>query len=70
LGLDPAGRRSPFGLDKVHIFNFRQRSPIPCYGSVAPLRPLRRTFAYLFEESQACWQRSETDLARIGHTRA
>src|SRR3954452_21056479 len=30
-----------FGLDDVRIFNFRQGSAIPCYGSADPWRPLR-----------------------------
>src|SRR5258708_32919217 len=42
-----------FGLDEVRIFNFRQRSPIPCYGSAATLRALRRPLAHAFEAGQA-----------------
>ncbi|HEY9422996.1 MAG TPA: MBL fold metallo-hydrolase, partial [Thermoanaerobaculia bacterium] len=41
-----------FGLDDVRIFNFRQRTAIPCYGSAETLRSLRRAFAYVFEPSQ------------------
>jgi phosphoribosyl 1,2-cyclic phosphate phosphodiesterase len=41
-----------FGLDDIRIFNFRQRSAIPCYGSAATLSALRRIFAYAFEEGQ------------------
>lgn len=41
-----------FGLDDIRIFNFRQRSAIPCYGSAATLQALRRIFAYAFEDGQ------------------
>lgn len=41
-----------FGLDDVRAFNFRQRAPIPCYGSEPTLAALRRTFAYVFEPTQ------------------
>jgi phosphoribosyl 1,2-cyclic phosphate phosphodiesterase len=41
-----------FGLDDVRIFNFRQRSAIPCYGSPGTLAALRRMFAYVFEQGQ------------------
>src|SRR3954467_11584824 len=41
-----------FGLDDVRIFNFRQGSAIPCYGSAETLRAIRRTFAYVFEPGQ------------------
>lgn len=38
-----------FGLDEVRVFNFRQGTDIPCYGSPETLSALRRTFAYAFE---------------------
>jgi phosphoribosyl 1,2-cyclic phosphate phosphodiesterase len=41
-----------FGLDDVRIFNFRQKSAIPCYGSEETLRAIRRAFAYAFEAGQ------------------
>jgi phosphoribosyl 1,2-cyclic phosphate phosphodiesterase len=54
-----------FGLDDVRIFNFRQRSPIPCYGSAATLRALRRTFAYVFEEGQEGGGKPQLELIEI-----
>src|ERR1700687_2633183 len=54
-----------FGLDEVRIFNFRQRSPIPCYGSAATLRALRRTFAYVFEEGQAGGGKPQLELIEV-----
>ena len=54
-----------FGLDEVRIFNFRQRSPIPCYGSAATLRALRRTFAYVFDESQAGGGKPQLELIEV-----
>jgi phosphoribosyl 1,2-cyclic phosphate phosphodiesterase len=38
-----------FGLDDLRLFNFRQRSDIPCYASEATLERLRETFAYVFD---------------------
>lgn len=37
------------GLDDVRIFNFRQRTPIPCYGDERTLQAIRRMFAYAFD---------------------
>lgn len=54
-----------FGLDDVRIFNFRQRSPIPCYGSAATLRALRRTFAYVFEEGQEGGGKPQLELIEV-----
>jgi phosphoribosyl 1,2-cyclic phosphate phosphodiesterase len=54
-----------FGLDDVRIFNFRQRSPIPCYGSAATLRALRRTFAYVFEDGQEGGGKPQLELIEI-----
>jgi len=39
------------GLDDLRIYNWRQRGPIPVYGSDATLRALARTFWYVFEEA-------------------
>lgn len=38
------------GLDDVRPFNFRQREPIPVYGSEATLASLQRVFCYAFDE--------------------
>jgi phosphoribosyl 1,2-cyclic phosphate phosphodiesterase len=54
-----------FGLDDVRIFNFRQQAPIPCYGSAATLRALRRVFAYAFEEGQEGGGKPQLDLIEI-----
>lgn len=40
-----------YGLDDLRTFNFRQEQPIPCYGSAQTLTALRRSFAYVFDES-------------------
>lgn len=55
-----------FGLDDVRIFNFRQRQSIPCYGSPATLRALRRTFSYVFEEGQEGGGKPRLDLVELG----
>ncbi|HYU36180.1 MAG TPA: MBL fold metallo-hydrolase [Thermoanaerobaculia bacterium] len=54
-----------FGLDDIRIFNFRQRRPIPCYGSEATLAAIRRTFAYVFEAGQAGGGKPQLDLIPI-----
>jgi phosphoribosyl 1,2-cyclic phosphate phosphodiesterase len=54
-----------FGLDEVRIFNFRQRTAIPCYGSAATLGALRRTFAYVFEEGQEGGGKPQLELIEI-----
>ena len=54
-----------FGLDDVRIFNFRQRSPIPCYGSAATLGALRRMFAYAFEEGQEGGGKPQLELIEV-----
>jgi len=54
-----------FGLDDIRIFNFRQRAAIPCYGSRETLRALRRTFAYVFEETQEGGGKPQLDLVEI-----
>lgn len=54
-----------FGLDDVRIFNFRQRMTIPCYGSDLTLQAIRRTFAYVFEETQAGGGKPQLELIGI-----
>lgn len=41
-----------YGLDDVRVFNFIQRTELPCYGSPETLRAVRRYFAYVFEAGQ------------------
>jgi phosphoribosyl 1,2-cyclic phosphate phosphodiesterase len=55
-----------FGLDEVRIFNFRQGAPIPCYGSASTLQAIRRTFAYVFEETQEGGGKPQLDLIEVG----
>jgi phosphoribosyl 1,2-cyclic phosphate phosphodiesterase len=40
------------GLDELRLFNWRQRGPVPVYGSAATLAMIRKTFWYVFEEVQ------------------
>ena len=37
------------GLDDVRIFNFRQKSSIPCLGSAHSLTQVRKMFGYVFD---------------------
>jgi phosphoribosyl 1,2-cyclic phosphate phosphodiesterase len=54
-----------FGLDDIRIFNFRQRSPIPCYGSAETLATIRRVFAYVFEDGQEGGGKPQLELIEI-----
>lgn len=55
-----------FGLDDVRIFNFRQRAPIPCYGSAETLGHLRRMFAYVFESGPVGGGKPQLELVEVG----
>ena len=48
------------GLDDIRPFNFRQRGPIPIYGSEETLDNIRRTFHYIFQETP-----SESSMPKI-----
>jgi len=54
-----------FGLDDLRVFNFRQRRPIPCYGSGETLASLRRVYAYAFEDGQEGGGKPQLDLIAI-----
>lgn len=54
-----------FGLDDLRIYNFRQRAPIPCFGSRETIARLRQIFAYVFEESQEGGGKPRIDLLPI-----
>lgn len=41
------------GLDEIRQFNWRQRGPVPVFGSAQTLSALRRTFWYVFEDVEA-----------------
>ena len=40
-----------YGLDDLRVFNFRQGTPIPCYGPAGALEAIRAAFAYVFDGS-------------------
>lgn len=48
------------GLDDIRPYNFRQRGPIPIYGSEDTLDNIRRTFHYIFQKEP-----SESSMPRI-----
>jgi phosphoribosyl 1,2-cyclic phosphate phosphodiesterase len=54
-----------FGLDDIRIFNFRQGTTIPCYGSEATLTAIRRTFAYVFEAGQEGGGKPQIELIPV-----
>lgn len=54
-----------FGLDDVRIFNFRQRRPIPCYGSDLTLQAIRRMFSYVFESTQTGGGKPQLELIGV-----
>ena len=51
-----------FGLDDLRVFNFLQRSSIPCYGSETTIARLRQIFSYAFEEGQEGGGKPRIDL--------
>ena len=54
-----------FGLDDVRIFNFRQKSAIPCLGSTATLARVRAAFAYVWESGQAGGGKPQLELQPV-----
>lgn len=38
------------GLDELRLYNWRQKSPIPAYGSERTLAAVKRTFWYVFDD--------------------
>ncbi len=38
------------GLDELRLYNWRQRGPIPVYGSPRTIETLQRTFWYVFDD--------------------
>jgi len=54
-----------FGLDDVRIFNFRQGTAIPCYGSEPTLKNIRRMFAYVFEAGQEGGGKPQLELITV-----
>ena len=54
-----------FGLDDLRVYNFRQRAPIPCYGSPATVARLRQIFAYVFEDGQEGGGKPKLELVPV-----
>jgi phosphoribosyl 1,2-cyclic phosphate phosphodiesterase len=53
------------GLDDLRIYNFRQRSDLPVYGSPGTLADIRRTFWYAFAETQEGGGKPRLDLHEV-----
>jgi phosphoribosyl 1,2-cyclic phosphate phosphodiesterase len=53
------------GLDDLRIYNFRQKSDLPVYGSEGTLRDLKRTFWYAFTETQEGGGKPRLDLRAV-----
>ena len=54
-----------FGLDDLRIYNFRQRAPIPCYGSAETMLRLEQIFAYVFEAGEEGGGKPKLDLEPV-----
>jgi len=54
-----------FGLDDLRVFNFRQKSSIPCYGSADTIARLRQIFAYVFEDGPEGGGKPKLDLVAV-----
>lgn len=48
------------GLDDVRPFNFRQRGPIPIYGSESTMAAIHRCFPYIFDQKE-----TESSIPRL-----
>lgn len=53
------------GLDDLRIYNFRQRAHLPVYGSPGTLEDIRRTFWYVFTETQEGGGKPRLDLLPV-----
>lgn len=53
------------GLDELRIFNLRQQSVIPCFGSPRTLDVVRSMFAYVFEEADDFGPRPRLELQPV-----
>ena len=54
-----------FGLDDLRVFNFRQRTTIPCFGAEDTLASLRRVFSYAFEVATEGGGRPQIELVPV-----
>ena len=53
------------GLDELRLYNWRQKMPIPAYGSARTLDAVRRTFWYVFDDEPAQSTRPALDLMPV-----
>lgn len=54
-----------FGLDELRLFNWRKGGAMPVYGSPVTLAAIRRTFWYVFEETEAGGGKPLLDLHEV-----
>jgi phosphoribosyl 1,2-cyclic phosphate phosphodiesterase len=54
------------GLDDLRLYNWKQRAPIPAYGSEQTLEELSRTFWYVFEPGPSENTRPDIERRPIG----
>jgi phosphoribosyl 1,2-cyclic phosphate phosphodiesterase len=56
------------GLDDIRPFNFRQREPIAAYANPLTARAIRRTFSYIWNDSQIGGGKPQIELREIEGT--
>ena len=56
------------GLDELRMFNFHQKRAVPIYGNAETFRQVRRTFWYVFEETQYEEGKPKLDLVTVDGT--
>jgi len=56
------------GLDELRLYNWRQKSSIPAYGSSRTLDAVRRTFWYVFDDDPGESTRPALDLVAVDTT--
>jgi phosphoribosyl 1,2-cyclic phosphate phosphodiesterase len=53
------------GLDDLRLYNWRQKGPVPVYGSARTLASLRRTFWYVFDDRPGQSTRPAVELNEV-----
>lgn len=53
------------GIDDLRLYNWRQRAPVPVYGSAPTLEAIRKTFWYVFEDGPSENTRPAIDCREI-----
>lgn len=53
------------GIDDLRIFNFLNKTPIPCFGNRYTVESIRRNFSYIFDGTLSSGGKPQLDLREI-----